>query len=257
MPTALNLKFFDYLNSLTNPAQSSRNSIIEGDSLAVLKEMDPETVNFVYTDPPYNTGKIQENNLNKFTDKYADFKSFICPIFQQLHRVMAKNSVLCVTLDYHEIHYAKVWLDEIFNRSNFMAEIIWLSELGRTSTKNWSMKHQTTLIYKKGEYKFNFDNIPRIIRKAAKEGYSSDKIQHSVLTYTMSNTDPERVGYPCQKPLALVKMLMNVHADPGDLVLDPFAGSGTTGVAAKILGMNYKLIDMNPQAIKVMRERLV
>jgi site-specific DNA-methyltransferase (adenine-specific) len=252
----MNYPFLDYLEFCCKNHLGPNIITVHGDCILAMRGLSSEIIDFVYIDPPYNTGKKQENNLNEFNDKFSDFKSFIYPVFVELFRLMKKSSVICVTLDFHEVHYAKVWLDEIFERDNFMGEIIWLSELGRTGTKNWSMKHQTTLIFKKGIYKFAFDRVPRIQRKAMKEGYAGDKVQHSVLTYTMSNTDPERVGYPCQKPLALVQMLMNVHANKGDTVLDCFAGSGTTGEAAKNLGMDAILIDKNPQSHQVMNERL-
>jgi site-specific DNA-methyltransferase (adenine-specific) len=71
----------------------------------------------------------------------------------------------------------------------------------------------------------------------------------------LSPTDPQRTGYPNQKPLKLIEPFIAVHTDEGDLVFDPFAGSGTTGLAAKNAGRRYVLSDINPEAIGVMARR--
>ncbi len=78
----------------------------------------------------------------------------------------------------------------------------------------------------------------------------------SVWTYTMSNTHGQRVAYPSQKPLAIVEPLIAVHTDPGDVCLDPFAGSGTLMEASLRMGRRSVAIDSNPEAIEVIRERV-
>lgn len=104
--------------------------------------------------------------------------------------------------------------------------------------------------------KFNLSAVPRTKRLAPKKGYEDTKPAGSVWEYTMSNTSPERVGYPNQKPLSLISPFVLAHTDIGDLVVDPFCGSSSVGAAAIRHNRRYVGCDISTAAIDCSRERL-
>ena len=230
------------------------NYIYKCDALKFLSSLRAASVDFVYTDPPYNTGKKQKNVTTgmSYVDAYGSYyKNFIYPIFEQLARVSKNDAVVCVHLDWRESHKAKVWLDEIFGENAFLAEIIVHSELGGVRKNFWTIKHSTILIYCRGTPVFNTEDIPTLKRSQS----DLTKRLDSVWNYTLSNSASERVGYPNQKPIAIVRNLVLAHTNKGDVVLDPFAGSGTTGYVSKINGRKSLMCDTNPESINVCVEK--
>jgi site-specific DNA-methyltransferase (adenine-specific) len=154
-------------------------------------------------------------------------------------------------------------LDSIFGRAGFLNEIIWAYDYGGRATRRWPAKHDTILFYVKdpANYVFNSDEVERepymapglvTPEKAARGKLPTDTWWHTIV----SPTGREKTGYPTQKPLGILKRIIAASSCPGDLVLDFFAGSGTTGVAASQLGRRFHLIDNNPAAIDVMLRRL-
>ena len=188
---------------------------------------------------------------------------FLEPRLVEAHRLLAPEGSFFLHLDYREVHYAKVLLDQIFGRENFMNEIVWAYDYGGRSRKRWPAKHDVLLWYAmdpKG-YTFRYDDIDRIPYMApglvGKEKAARGKTPTDVWWHTIvSPTGAEKTGYPSQKPLGVLERLVKVHSSPGDLCLDLFAGSGTLGEAAARHGRRFCLVDENPEAARVMRERL-
>jgi site-specific DNA-methyltransferase (adenine-specific) len=264
------------------------NRVVFADNLETLREMDDESVNLIYIDPPFNTGKIQARTQIKtvrdlngdrtgfkgerykttrigtkaFNDSFDDFLEFLEPRMLEAHRILTKNGAFYFHIDYREVHYAKVLLDTIFGRENFLNEIIWAYDYGARSTKKWPAKHDNILYYAKdvNNYVFNLQDIDRIPymapglvgpEKAALGKTPTD-------TWWMTIVSPngkEKTGYPTQKPVGILERIIRASSNPGDIVLDFFAGSGTTGEVAFRLGREFILIDNNPEAISVMRRR--
>ncbi len=137
-------------------------------------------------------------------------------------------------------------------------EVIWTFGLGRPRSSWWPNRHNHMLTFTWTETSGLFDKsaIPRETRKAPQKGYPADKPAGSVWDYTMNNTSPERVGYPNQKPEAILEPFVLAHTNPGDLVVDPFCGSSSTGVVALKNGRDYLGIDSNPEAVNVSKNRL-
>lgn len=233
-----------------------------GDSLALMKSFADESVDLILTDPPWNTGKLQEINDNQYEDAFVDFRGFLLPRIQEMYRLLAPTGTLILHMGPKEGHNVKCWLDEVFGEKNFYGEIITYSELGRGSGSCvWTARHSYIFIYSKkpGKNFVDAGQLPSVERKAPKKGdkkYDGDtKKAFSVLPYTMSNSDPQRLGYPSQKHVGLYKDLVRVHCPPGGLVLDPFAGSGTTGEAALASACSVILFDKNPQSLQVNIQR--
>ena len=263
--------------------------ILLGDNLPLLEAMPEESFDFVYIDPPFNTGKTQKHTRLKTTrdadgdrvgfqgqryrseavaqaayaDAFDDFLGFLEPRLRQAHRLLKPDGSLYFHIDYREAHYCKVLLDGIFGREQFMNEIVWAYDYGARSKKRWSTKHDTLFWYTKNakSYTFQFEEMDRIPYMApglvGKEKAARGKTPTDVWWHTIVPTNgKERVGYPTQKPLGVLERILKVHTKPGDRILDFFAGSGTTGAAAQYLERDCVLIDSNPEAIAIMKKRL-
>ena len=179
-------------------------------------------------------------------------------------RCLTTNGSLFVHLDYREVHYVKVALDRLLGRDRFMNEIIWAYDYGGRPKNRWPAKHDTILWYAldPDDYVFDYDAIDRIPYMApglvgAGEGRRAARRPTDVWWHTIVPTNGrEKTGYPTQKPLGVLYASLKVHSRPGDVVLDFFAGSGTTGEAAARNERGFVLVDHNPEAAAIMAKRL-
>jgi site-specific DNA-methyltransferase (adenine-specific) len=272
------------------------NRILHSENLTALRTLPSASVELIYIDPPFNTGLTQKRSRIKtvqddagdrtgfggrryrtetlavapaYSDTFTDYMSFLRPRLTEAIRILNPTGSLFFHIDPREVHYCKVLLDELFTtptlsgRACFQNEIIWAYDYGARSTKRWPAKHDNLLWYTKHptDYTFNLsasDRIPYMApslvgpEKAARGKTPTDVWWHTIV----SPTGKEKTGYPTQKPLGILERIVRVHSNPGDTVLDFFAGSGTTGLAAARNHRNYILIDQNPEAIAIMRQRL-
>ncbi len=263
--------------------------IVQAESLEYISTLPDASFPLIYLDPPFNTRRVQqrrriravadENGTRKgfggkrystqelsapvYSDSFEDFGAFLVPRLQEAFRLLTPTGSLFVHLDYREVHYIKVALDAIFGRQSFVNEIIWAYDYGGRSRSRWPAKHDTILWYAKNPRKYTFhyeaiDRIPYLApRMAGPEKAARGKTPTDVWWMTIVPTSSkEKTGYPTQKPLRLLERIVRVHSNPGEVVLDFFAGSGTTGEAAARHGRGFVLVDEHPEAIAVMRRRL-
>jgi site-specific DNA-methyltransferase (adenine-specific) len=264
--------------------------IILGENADVLARLPEKMCRLCYIDPPFNTGKTQQRNRMRvhadehggeragfggrryrvqalpspsYTDRFDDFVEFLLERIELSLRVLTDDASLFVHLDAREVHYVKVALDSLLGRECFQNEIIWAYDYGGRSKRKWPAKHDTILWYTRdpSSYVFHYDAIDRIPYMApglvGKEKAARGKTPTDVWWQTVVPTSGrEKTGYPTQKPLPIVERIVRVHSSPGDVVLDFFAGSGTTGEAAAKHGRGYILIDQSPDAVQVMNRRL-
>ena len=266
----------------------SKYRVIQGDNLTVLKSIPEQSVQLIYVDPPFNTGRVQSRGSSKTTrtetgnrigfkgqryeivketilsydDEFKDYWGFLEPRLEQAWRLLNETGTLYLHLDYREAHYAKVLLDALFGRECFLNEIIWAYDYGGKAKSRWPSKHDTILVYVKNPDKYYFSNesvdrepymAPGLVtpEKVAKGKLPTDVWWHTIV----SPTGKEKTGYPTQKPLGILRRVIQASSKEGDLVLDFFAGSGTTGAAAAELGRSFILIDQNPESIAVIKQR--
>ena len=266
------------------------NRVIRGDNLEVLRSLPDGCAALIYIDPPFNTGKRMERRQvravrtadgegdrvgfhgasyrlediarRSYSDQHDDYLGFLAPRLEEARRVLAANGTIYVHLDCREVHYVKVMLDGIFGRECFLNEVIWAYDYGARSRSKWPAKHDNILVYVKDpkHYTFNVDAIDRIPymapslvgpEKAARGKLPTDTWWHTIVP----TNSREKTGYPTQKPMGILRRMVTASSNPGDLIVDFFAGSGTTGAAALELGRRFLLVDSNPQAIAVMRQR--
>lgn len=261
-----------------------------GENLEILKTLKSGIFSLIYVDPPFNTGKSQTrtrtstkrddasgdrtgfggrryrtevHSKTSFADAFDDYTAFLAPRIAEAHRLLAPTGSFFLHLDYREVHYAKVLCDRIFGRDSFKNEIIWAYDYGARTKARWSPKHDNILWYAKDPKRstFNYDEIDRIPymapglvgpEKAARGKTPTDTWWHTIV----SPTGKEKTGYPTQKPLGIVRRIVRVHSNPGDTLLDFFAGSGTLGEAAALEKRNAVLVDESAAAIAVMKKRL-
>ena len=197
-----------------------------------------------------------------YKDQYDDFIGFLEPRMLEAYRILKPDGSLYFHIDYREVHYCKILLDQIFGRSAFLNEIIWAYDYGARTKKKWPTKHDNILWYAKNpqSYCFNTDTIDRIPYMApglvGKDKAALGKLPTDTWWHTIVPTNgKEKTGYPTQKPLGILRRIILASSNENDLVMDFFAGSGTTGAACLELKRRFILIDNNPQAIQTMRKR--
>jgi len=263
--------------------------LVQGDNLDLLRTLPDAMFQVVYLDPPFNTGRRQERQtmttvraeggsrtgfggatydtvkgaLYGYDDAFEDYWEFLEPRLVETHRLLADSGTLYLHLDYREAHYAKVALDALFGRDSFLNEIIWAYDYGAKSTKRWPTKHDTILVYVKNPATYFFDSTevdrepymaPGLVtpEKVERGKLPTDVWWHTIV----SPTGKEKTGYATQKPLGILRRIIAASSRPGDWILDPFAGSGTTGEAAATLKRNVVLFDQSDDAIALIEKRL-
>jgi site-specific DNA-methyltransferase (adenine-specific) len=263
--------------------------VIAGDNAIVMGQLPAGTFDLIYVDPPFNTGRAQARSTVttvadpsaervgfggrkyrsqllrrlSYEDQFADYLGFLEPRLARARELLAPHGTLYFHIDYREAHYCKLLLDELFGRDAFLNEIIWAYDYGAKPRRRWPAKHDTILAYVKtpGAHHFDADAVdrepymaPGLVspEKAARGKRPTDVWFHTIVPTNGS----EKTGYPTQKPAGVLRRLVAASSRPGGWCLDPFAGSGTLGAVCRELGRRFVLVDSNPVALEVMRERL-
>jgi site-specific DNA-methyltransferase (adenine-specific) len=265
-------------------------AIVEADNLAALAALPEGCVDLAYADPPFATGKQRRlvsirqapggdqtrRGFRERTTAYEEVSDHsyddTAPLAEHLaalrarileiHRVLAPHGSLYLHVDWRTVHHVRLLLDEVFGPERFLNELVWAYDYGGRAADRWPRKHDTILWYSKGPaWIFERDAIDRIPYMApglvGPEKAARGKLPTDVWWMTIvPPASAERTGYPTQKPVRLLERIVAASSRPGDLVLDPYAGSGTTGVAAARLGRRWLLVDRNPEAVAITRRRL-
>jgi site-specific DNA-methyltransferase (adenine-specific) len=277
------------------------NKIYFGDNLPILQGLESGSVDLIYIDPPFNTGKVQKRTTIKtvqseygdrkgfqgknyettelgtksYADSFDNLVVFLRPRLEEAYRVLKSDGSLYFHIDYREVHYCKILLDEIFGKECFLNEIIWAYDYGGRAKSKWPAKHDNILFYVKDPKKYIFNTAeldrepymaPGLVGAEKAElgklptdtwwgkyvGY--DRNDNWWMTIVPTNSK-ERIGYPTQKPKKLVDRIVKASSLPGATVLDFFAGSGTVGASCIDLGRNFILVDKNQSSLEVMAKR--
>ena len=263
--------------------------IIAGDNAVALPKLPRDAFDLVYLDPPFNRGRSQARHTLhtvadpagdrmgfagrryrsqllrtlSYDDEFADYLGFLGPRLERCRELLAPHGTLYFHIDYREAHYCKLLLDEIFGREAFINELIWAYDYGAKPRRRWPAKHDTILVYVRtpGGHHFDADAVERepymapglvSAEKAARGKRPTDVWFHTIVPTNGS----EKTGYPTQKPEGVLRRMVAASSRPAGWCLDPFAGSGTLGAVCAALGRRFVLVDSNPLAIEVMRNRL-
>ena len=263
--------------------------MVEGDNLALLRAIPDGVVELAYADPPFATGGTRRLTSIRTGSGEAERDGFRGRRYRyevvrdlawdddqpleahlaalrlrlvELRRVLAPDGSLYLHVDWRTVHHVRLLLDDVFGAGRFLNEIVWAYDYGGRARDRWPRKHDTILWYARGEsWIFDRDAIDRVPYLApglvGPEKAARGKLPTDVWWMTIVPPGSrERTGYPTQKPVRLLERIVAASSRPGGLVLDPYAGSGTTGVAAARLGRRWLLAERNPEAVAIARSRL-
>lgn len=251
------------------------NLIIKGNNLLALhslKKNFTDKIKLIYIDPPYNTGNDGFNYNDSFN--HSTWLTFMKNRLEVAKELLSDDGSIYVQLDYNEVHYCKILMDEVFGRGNFQREIIWdMTVLSgyKTLAKNWIRGHDSILFYTKNPNNFKFNKLTqphtreyeKMFNKTDKDGRKymvahgttrywdevKDKgkpygdVWNDIMSFQQQPTSGERMEFDGQKPEKLLKRIIEASTDKGDLVLDYHAGTGTTGAVAHKMGRRHIMIE--------------
>ncbi|MEI6044678.1 MAG: DNA methyltransferase [Chloroflexota bacterium] len=267
--------------------------VIKGDCLEAIKENKIANIDLIYLDPPFGTQKehtlLTRDGKSRFS--YSDIWSSKDEYFWFIHErvtvfreLLKETGSLFFHCDTTSSHIIRLILDDVFGSNNFRSEIIWYYKRWTNSQKGLIPAHQTIFFYSKtNDFKFNSiysdysetTNVEQILQKRERDArgksvYAVDEEGEYIINGTkkgvaindvweipyLNPKAKERVGYPTQKPITLLERIINLASDPGDLIFDPFCGSGTTLVAASLCGRNSIGVDLSEEACELSTKRL-
>jgi site-specific DNA-methyltransferase (adenine-specific) len=265
----------------------------QGDCLEVLQRLDSQSADLIYVDPPFFTQKTHalvtrdRTATFQFSDEWNsrdEYLNFLRDRLVEFNRVLKRTGSIFFHCDTNASHHIRCLLDRVFGESMFRSEIIWHYRRWSNSQRCPLPSHQTIYFYSKSDdYKYNqvFEkyspstNVDQILQRRrrdehGKSAYARDENGNIIYdghkkgvpmsdVWDIPFLNPkarERVGYPTQKPILLLERIISPVTNKGDFVLDPFCGSGTTLVAAELLGRNSLGIDIAAEAVKLAAERL-
>lgn len=243
--------------SLSNPHLPHRGTVHAGDNLPFLRSLPDLSIDLIYIDPPFNTGQVQVDRSGAFVDTWRDmpaYLDFMRPRLAEMRRVLKQSGALLLHCDWRTAHHLRLLMDEIFGADHFVNHIIWSYGLGGSSPRRFARKHDDILFYSRSSsYYFS---APRVSATSRRLQGQTKKSTDVINIPSINNMARERVGYPTQKPLALLHILIAACSPPGGVVADFFCGSGTTLVAAESLGRIPLGADISRRAVALARRRL-
>jgi len=260
------------------------NQIYCGDCLEIIKDMPSESIDLIYLDPPFFSDRDYETTFKgngetkNFKDKWdgiEHYLTFMTERIKEFHRILKSTGSIYLHCDWHASHYLKMELDRIFGYKNFRNEIIWHYRTGGVSKKWFSRKHDIIFFYSKSnKYYFNPIEIKEYYKDIYgipdfKPGWEDRKggkdekgfFRHTFLPDVWAipsvfNMSSESLGYPTQKPEVLLDRIINVSSKEGDIVLDPFCGSGTSVAVAEKLKRQWIAIEISLTACEIIKNRI-
>lgn len=229
-----------------------------GDWLDLVRDLPVASIDLLYTDPPFNTGQPQEGPAGRYEDSWEDMPSYLAWLRARLEATipaLKPTGSILLHLDFRTSHHARLVLDDLLGPDRFVNHLIWQYGLGGSSPRRFARKHDDILFYCLDPERYWFE--PPMIPATSQRMKGQQKKATDVLDIpSINNMAAERTGYPTQKPLALLELLVRACCPPAGTVLDPCCGSGTTLVAAANSGRHAIGGDINPEAVAIARARL-
>jgi DNA modification methylase len=267
------------------------NKLILGDNLEVLKTISDDSIDLIYLDPPFFSNRNyeviwgDEGEIRSFQDRWAGgidhYIAWLKERVEQMYRVLKPTGSIFLHCDWHASHYIKTEiLDRLFGMNNFRNEIVWCySGPGSPGVKQFLKKHDTIFWYSKSSvWTFNLDYVRLPHSEKTKENFKSglagsgfdgaareinekgkvpeDWWTDIAIAARYPKGSPNNIGYPTQKPMALLERIIKCASNEGDVILDPFMGGGTSIAVADKLNRSWIGIDQSVQAVKATKLRL-
>lgn len=256
------------------------NRLFWGDNLHVMRQLPSESIDLIYIDPPFFSGRQynvifgDQNELRSFSDIWEGgmpgYLIWLNARLYEMKRLLKKTGSIYVHCDWHASHYIKAEMDKLFGYETFQNEIVWHYETGGASRHRFSRKHDVILWYTRSphEWIFNGDDIKilrteKAMRRARNPAGARISAQDThknpndvLLIQQMNPMARERIGYPTQKPEALLEVIIKAASNPGDVVADFFCGGGTTPAVAQRLGRRWIACDQSRVAAAITADRI-
>lgn len=233
-------------------------SIQEGDCLDLLLSLPEQSVDLAYIDPPFATGRRQAGrNGNAYEDSWSSIDAwidFMRPRLAMTVRALSRTGAILIHCDWRTSHHLRLMLDDLLGAEQFQNHLVWQYGLGGSSPRRFARKHDDILYYTASS-SWYFD--PPMVPATSQRMRGMLKKATDVLDIpSINNMAHERTGWPTQKPLALLELLVRACCPPKGVVLDPMCGSGTTLLAAANTGRHYIGFDRLPEAATITRDRI-
>ena len=272
------------------------NRLFWGDNLHVMRMLPSNSIDLIYIDPPFFSAATytvifgDQNEIRSFSDIWEggmfSYLIWLNARVLEMKRLLKPTGSIYIHLDWHAAHYAKVEFDKIFGSDNFRREIIWSLETisgFKSKANNWIRGHDTIFYYSKtNDYKFKKLTQPhkkeyiKRFKKKDKDGrrYRDDRpgerkqyledtpgrlfsdVWNDIMSFQQASTSSEIIGYPTQKPEALLERIIEASTKEGDVVADFFCGGGTTPTVAQRLGRRWIAADQSRVAVSITQGRL-
>ncbi len=249
-----------------NHSDAAPNRLIWGDNLDVMRGLPDASIDLIYIDPPFFSGRQYSvifgdaGELRSFRDVWSGgIESYIDWLglrLREMKRLLKPAGSIYVHCDWHAGHYIKVEMDRIFGSECFLNDIAWLYGLGGSSRRYWPRKHDSILWYSRTPDGHYFQPVMVPSRSARMAGRPKKAPDYWDIP-SINNMSKERIGYPTQKPEALLERIIQSSSREGDVVADFFCGGGTTPAVAQRLRRRWIACDQSRVAIAVTRDRII
>ena len=222
------------------------NEVYQGDCLQLMKRIPEKTVDFVLTDPPYGIDfrsfrlSKREDGGRIANDSFEDWKRMLPGMFSEFKRVLtATGCCACFNGGGNKSLNTSIFIMEAVKYFHLEQVLVWRKNMGL----GWRYRpaYETIVVLSNGENRYNFYDTSRKCVNVI-EG--------------INQIIPKAGDHPTPKPVRLLRRLLEIHSIPGQLVLDPFAGGGSTGVACKQMGRNYILMELEARYCDMARNRI-
>lgn len=248
--------------------QDTPHQVARADWLDFAAALPARSIDLVYADPPFNTGVARRTPPRAavrgrevqaaYDDAWPSVQAWVSWLRARLLATLpALNPTASILLhvDWRTSHHARLLLDDLLGPGAFVNHLIWSYGLGGSSPRRFARKHDDILYYALDPRNAYFEP-PRVPATSQRLAGRTKKATDVIDIPAINNMARERTGYPTQKPLELLRLLIRACSPPGGVVLDPCCGSGTALVAARIEGRIPVGCDISPQAIRITRARL-
>jgi DNA modification methylase len=241
------------------------NRLFWGDNLHVMRQLPSESIDLIYIDPPFFSGKQynvifgDQNELRSFSDIWEGglpgYLIWLNARIYEMKRLLAKTGSIYVHCDWHASHYIKQEMDKLFGHDCFLNHVVWLYGLGGSSPRYWPRKHDDLIWYSRlpDRQFFHASKVPATSQRM--KGQEKKAPDYWDIP-SINNMASERIGYPTQKPEALLERIILSSTPPGGTVADFFVGGGTTPAVAQRLGRRWIVCDQSRVAVAITADRL-
>lgn len=233
-------------------------SVITADWLQFASTLAPSSVDLVYVDPPFNTGDRQSDRNGSYDDAFASTAAYVAWLRERLAATapaIKKTGSVLVHVDWRTSHHVRMVLDDLLGADRFVNHLVWSYGLGGSSPRRFARKHDDIFFYCIDPDLYWFE--PPMVPATSQRMKGQLKKATDVLDIpSINNMAAERIGYPTQKPLELLELLVRACCPRDGLVVDPCCGSGTTLVAALRTGRRATGCDLNSDAVRIATDRM-